>query len=389
MPRMYPAPVRRQIVARLRSGESVADVAADTGVCQATLFRWKRQALVDAGVIEGVPSVEADELAAAHKRIAVLEAELALTRDACELFNTEVVVPPKRRRAITEGLIARGHSARSACRITGLARSLLQYHRRRPVPNREIRRLIVADTITEIHQRSRGTYGRRRVRAALLADYEMNVNLKLVNSIMSEHGLCGLPRPGRRIPNLIKVNTPEDLVNRQFSATRPNELWCTDITEHQARDGKVYCCAILDCFSRMIVARTFSTTADTALVNNAVNMAVTYRDQRGATILHADHGTQFTSWSFGENVRRWGLLASFGTVGDCYDNAAMESFWGRLQVELLNTRKWATTLELAAAIADYIDNFYNVERRHSYLGNISPTEFETLWTSTYSIPQLA
>jgi transposase InsO family protein len=256
------------------------------------------------------------------------------------------------------------------------------------VPDREIRRLIVADTITEIHQRSRGTYGRRRIRAALLADYEMNVNHKLVNSIMSEHGLCGLPRPGRGIPNLIKVKTPEDLVNRRFTATRPNELWCTDITEHPARDGKVYCCAILDCFSRMIVARTFSTTADTALVNNAVNMATANRINRGATVLHADHGTQFTSWSFGENMRRWGLLASFGTVGDCYDNAAMESFWARLQVELLNTRKWATTFELAAAIADYIDNFYNAERRHSYLGNISPTEFETLWTSTCSIPQL-
>lgn len=75
-------------------------------------------------------------------------------------------------------------------------------------------------------------------------------------------------------------------------------------------------------------------------------------------------------------MRRWGLLGSFGTVGDCFDNAAMESFWARLQVELLNTRKWATTIELAAAMADYIDNFYNIERRHSYLGNISPTEFE-------------
>lgn len=257
------------------------------------------------------------------------------------------------------------------------------------MPDREIRRLIVADTITEIHQRSRCTYGRRRVRAALLADYEMNVNLKLVNSIMSEHGLCGLPRPGRRIPSLIRVATPEDLVNRHFTATRPNELWCTDITEHPARDGKVYCCAILDCFSRMIVARTFSTTADTALVNNAVNMAIDNRNHRGATILHADHGTQFTSWSFGENMRRWGLLASFGTVGDCYDNAAMESFWARLQVELLNTRKWATTLELGAAMADYIDNFYNVERRHSYLGNISPAEFETLWITTNPVPQLA
>jgi putative transposase len=301
MPRMYSATVRRQIVSRLRSGEAVAAVAAETGICQATLFRWKRQALIDAGVIEGTPSVEADELAAAHKRIAQLEAELALTRDACELFNAEAVVPPKRRRAIVEGLIARGHSARLACRISGLARSLLQYYRRRPVPDRQIRRLIVADTITEIHQRSRGTYGGRRIRAALLADYDMNVNLKLVRSIMGEHGLYGLPHPPRRLPNLIRVNTPDDLVNRQFTAAR----------------------------------------------------------------------------------------ASFGTVGDCYDNAAMESFWARLQVELLNTRKWATTPELAAAMADYIDNFYNVERRHSYLGNISPTEYETLWTSTYSVPQLA
>jgi putative transposase len=389
MPRMYPATVRRQICQRLRSGESVADIAVETGIAQATLFRWKRQALIDAGVIDGTPSVEADELAAAHKRIGQLEAELALTRDACELFNAEAVVPPKRRRAIVEGLIVRGHSARSACRITGLTRSLFQYYRRRPVPDREIRRLVVADTITEIHQRSRGTYGGRRIRAALLADYDMNVNLKLVRSIMTEHGLSGLPHPPRRIPNLIRINTPADLVNRHFTATRPNELWCTDITEHPARDGKVYCCAILDCFSRMIVARTFSTTPDTALVNNAVNMAVRTRNRGSSTILHSDHGSQFTSWSFGENVRRWGLLASFGTIGDCYDNAAMEAFWARMQVELLNTRKWATTLELAAAMADYIDNFYNIERRHSYLGNISPAEYETLWTSSHPASQLA
>src|SRR6201993_5652055 len=226
MPRMYPATVRRQIAQRLRSGEAVAAIAVETGIAQATLFPWKGQALIDAGVIEGTPSVEADELAAAHKRIAQLEAELALTRDTCELFNAEAVVPPKRRRAIVEGLIARGHSARSACRISGLARSLLQYHRRRPVPDREVRRLIVADTITEIHQRSRGTYGRRRVRAALLADYDMNVNLKLVRSIMVEHGLSGLPRARRRLPNLIHIYTPVDLVNRRFTATRPNELWC-------------------------------------------------------------------------------------------------------------------------------------------------------------------
>jgi transposase-like protein len=246
--------VRRQIVARLRSGEPVAAVAAENWYLQATLFRWKRQALIDAGVIEGAPSVKAGELAVAHKRIAPLEAELALTRDACELFDEQAVVPLKRRRMVAERLIARGHSARSACRLTGLARSLLQYHRRRPVPDRELRRLIVADTITEIHPRSRGTYGRRRVRAARLADYDMNVNLKLVNSIMSEQGLYGLPRPGRCKPNLIGVDTPVHLVHRRHTAAAPNELWCTYITGHPARDGKVYRCAILDCFSRMIIA---------------------------------------------------------------------------------------------------------------------------------------
>jgi putative transposase len=164
-------------------------------------------------------SAEADELAAADRRIAALEAELTPTRDACKLFGEQAVVPPKCRRAIAEGLIAGVHSARSARRVAGLARSLLQYQRRRPVPDRQIRRLIVADTITEIHQRSRGTYGRRRVGAALLTDYGMNVNLKLVGSIMTEHSLYGLPRPWRRIPNLIRPNTPVDLVNWQFTRT--------------------------------------------------------------------------------------------------------------------------------------------------------------------------
>jgi putative transposase len=247
---------------------------------------------------------------------------------------------------------------------------------------------VVADAIEDIHRRSRGVYGKRRIRAALLADYDMVVNHKVVEAIMRERGLSGLPRPRRRKANLLGVQTPSDLVQRRFTASRPNELWFTDITEHPARDGKVYCCAILDAFSKMIVARTFSTIADTALVNNAVNMAVRERTRYGTTILHADHCTQFTSWTFGENLRRSNLLESFGTVGD-FDNAVMESFWGRLQTELLDTRRWATTLELTLAMADYIDNFYNIERGHSYLGKLSPAEYERLWQDIQPSPQLS
>lgn len=254
---------------------------------------------------------------------------------------------------------------------------------------REVRRIVVADAVEDIHRRSRATYGKRRIRAALLVEYEMVVNLKLIEAIMRQRGLSGLPRSRRRKPYLAGVATPTDLVQRRFTADRPNELWFTDITEHPARDGKVYCCAILDAFSKMIVARAFSTIADTALVNNAVNMAVRERARHTPTVLHADHGTQFTSWAFGENLRRWNLLESFGTVGDCFDNAVIESFWGRMQTELLNTQKWSTTLELAAAMADYIDNFYNAERRHSYLGNLSPVDYEKLWHDTQPCPQLS
>jgi putative transposase len=266
--------------------------------------------------------------------------------------------------------------------VAGLGRSTWQAHGRLTLSPRAVCRLVVADEITAIHRRSRGVYGKRRIRAALLDECEMVVNLKLVEAVMRERGLSGLPR-------LSDQSTPADLVQRRFTADRPNQLWFTDITEHPARDGKVYCCAILDAFSKMIVARSFSTVADTALVNNAVNMAVRERTRHSATVLHADHGTQFTSWSFGENLRRHQLLASFGTVGDCFDNAAMESFWGRLQTELLDTRRWSTTVELTVAMADYIDNFYNTDRRHSYLGHVSPIEYEKLWHDIQPSPQLS
>jgi transposase InsO family protein len=93
---------------------------------------------------------------------------------------------------------------------------------------------------------------------------------------------------------------------------------------------------------------------------------------------NSDHGTQFTSWSFSQNIARLGIMGSMGTIGDCYDNAPMEAFWGRMQVELLNRKKWTTIVELSIAMADHISNFYNTERRHSSLGYLTPKEFEAI-----------
>ena len=110
------------------------------------------------------------------------------------------------------------------------------------------------------------------------------------------------------------------------------------------------------------------------MVNAALGMAVEQRGQ--GALIHTDHGPQFTSWTFSQNVRASGLVQSIGTIGDAYDNAVVESFWGSMQIELLNRKKWKSRIELSLAMIDWIEAFYNQRRRHSSLGNISPVEFE-------------
>jgi transposase InsO family protein len=270
-----------------------------------------------------------------------------------------------------------GYSERLACRVVGLDRSTYYQIKFRRPTDRDIRHVLLADAIADIHERSRGTYGMLRVRAALEIEQGLIVNKKLVWKIMRQLGLKGLPGPRKGTKNLKNAPTCEDLVQRNFTATAPNELWLTDITEHPTAEGKVYCCVVLDLFSRKAVGWAIDRRCETALVNDALAKARASRSS-ARTIIHSDHGSQFTSWAFTENVRRLGLISSMGTVGDCYDNAPMESFWGSMQTELLNRQRWRTNLELAVAIADYIDHFYNPTRRHSALGYLTPNEYEDL-----------
>ena len=113
-------------------------------------------------------------------------------------------------------------------------------------------------------------------------------------------------------------------------------------------------------------------------MNDALSMAGRSRITSPDTIIHSDHGSQFTSWAFTENIRRYGLMGSMGTVGDCYDNAPMESFWGSMQIEFLNRQSWKTVLELSSAMTDWIENFYNPLRRHSAINYLTPDEYEAL-----------
>ena len=272
-------------------------------------------------------------------------------------------------------LVDTGLPAKICCRVLGVSSPGYYKYRKRPISPTQMRRQWLAGLIREVHTASRGTYGSRRVHAELTLGMGLVVSDRLVALLMHNAGIYGLPGPAR-VKRLRGVVTASDLVNRKFHRLSPNELWVTDITEHPTRESKLYCCCVLDTFSRRIVGWSIDSVQNSFLVINALDMAIQNRDPGPGGIVHADHGPQFTSWVFTDRIRRAGLMPSFGSVGDGLDNAMMESFWSTMQIELLNRQRWNTRVELANAMFDYIEIFYNRRRRHSQLDYRSPIEFE-------------
>ncbi len=272
-------------------------------------------------------------------------------------------------------MAAEGCSVQLAYRVLRVSESGFYAHHGRPPSARAIRHVALTDLIGRVHLDSRGTYGARRVHAELTLGHGLVVAHGTVALLMQRAGLAGVSgRPRfRRIPN---VATASDLVERRFGREEPDRLWVTDITEHPTREGKVYCAVVLDVFSRRVVGWSIDATATAALVTNALGMAIEGR-RPDRTVIHSDQGTQFTSWAFTRRALDSGLLPSMGSVGSCFDNAMIESFWSRMQVELLDRRIWRTRVELANAIFEYLEIFHNRQRRHSALGMLTPIEFET------------
>jgi putative transposase len=211
-----------------------------------------------------------------------------------------------------------------ACRLLGVSRSGYYEWKGRPGSARESRDKELLKLIERVHAESRGSYGSPRVTAELRLGLGVGVNRKRVERLMRQASIQGIyRRRGRK--NLVNSATEDDLVRRDFTAAWPDALWLTDITGHPTDEGKLYCAAVMAAFSRRIIGWSIAARQDTDLVINALSMAVARRQpEQGKTVLHSDHGTQYTAWAFGKRIREAGILGSMGTVGDCYENAMME-----------------------------------------------------------------
>jgi putative transposase len=269
-----------------------------------------------------------------------------------------------------------------ACRVLGVSSSGYYAWRYRPASSRRRADLHLVEVIRAIHASSRGTYGSPRVHAELRLGQGVRVGRKRVERLMRVHRIVGVHRRRRRGCTVRDpaAEPSTDLVNRRFRTDRPDALWVSDITQHRTGQGWVYCAVVLDAYSRRVIGWSIADHLRTELVVDALEMACLRRKPAAGTIVHADHGSQYTSWAFGQRLRRAGLLASMGSIGDCFDNALAESFFSSLQVELLDRQAWASRQHLANAIFEWIEAWHNPTRRHSALDYLSPIDYERAHT---------
>jgi putative transposase len=240
----------------------------------------------------------------------------------------------------------------------------------------------IAD-IRELRGGHGATYGSPRVHQQL-RKRGIHASRKRVERLMRQEGWQGAHRRrGFKQPTTVQDPTAEaapDLVNRNFTADRPNALWVADVTEICYAASKFYLAAVRDAFSNRIVGWKTSDHNDTDLILGALWYAAWNRDYVEDTLIHhSDKGSNYTSFQFGKHLRLNGIRVSMGTVGDSYDNALMENFWSTLKTELVEGNAWRTRVEADNALFVYIDGWYNPQRIQKKLGWRSPDEYEAAY----------
>jgi len=272
------------------------------------------------------------------------------------------------------------------CRILGVSPSGYYAWRTRPLSARAQADQALLTRIRAIHTQSRGTYGAPRIHAEL-CEAGVRCGRKRVARLMRHAGLHGAHRRRRlrtTIRDLDAAPAP-DLVARAFATDRPNRLWIADITYVRTWSGWLYLAVVLDTFSRRVVGWSMADHLESALVVDALNMALWNRRPTPGLIHHSDRGCQYTSLAFGRRCREAGILPSMGRVGNAYDNAMAEAFFATLETEVLTRRAFPHRGAARAALFDYIEGFYNPHRRHSALGYLSPAEYERRWQENVRI----
>lgn len=264
------------------------------------------------------------------------------------------------------------------CQVLKVSRSGYYAWRKRGPSSTAVRRKHLVEQIRSVHEQNRRVYGSPRVCHTLKLQGE-SVCENTVAKLMREQEIRAKNKP-KFIPRTTDSEhlqpIAENLLDRQFTAAEPDKKWVADITYIPTDEGWLYVAAVLDLFSRMIVGWSMADHMETQLVDDALSMALARRDPQDGLLHHSDRGSQYASDAYTHRLNQNGITLSMSGKGDCWDNAAMESFWATLKTELVHHERYATRDQARAAIFEYIEVFYNRRRLHSSLGYMSPEAFE-------------
>ena len=272
-------------------------------------------------------------------------------------------------------LAAEGFSVRLTCGVLGFSAQAFYKWRANPCCDRDLDDAYLTNAIVDVHAED-PEFGYRFIADELdAAGYE--VGERRVWRLCRDHQLWSTTtRKGRKGKGRPGPAVHDDHVQRDFTASAPDEIWVTDITEHPTGEGKLYCCAIKDLFSNRIVGYAIAERMTAALATSALRAAIARRQPTGTVVVHSDRGSQFRSRAFRAVLAAASLQGSMGRVAAAGDNAAMESFFSLLQKNVLDTRSLATRDELRYAIIVWIERTYNRRRRQRALGKLTPVEYE-------------
>lgn len=272
------------------------------------------------------------------------------------------------------------HSTLSLCEALEVSPSgYYDWQERRLCPSpRALENQALVKTIKELHQESRETYGSPRIQMELRKQGRHHGRAR-IGRIMQQESLCGRQKGRYRVQTTDSNHDQPiapNLLAQAPKATAPNQIWVADITYIQTQEGWLYLAAVLDLYSRRIVGWAMSQRMDTALVLNALAMALLHRDPPANLLFHSDRGVQYASGDYRRALAQGRLVPSMSRKGNCYDNATMESFWSTLKFELVYRRDFSNHSQARSEIFNYIEAFYNRQRSHSSLGFLSPVDFE-------------
>lgn len=265
------------------------------------------------------------------------------------------------------------------CEILDVSESGFYAWRKRPVCQHTREDAHLTEKIREEFHAHQGRYGSPRIYRQL-RDGQISCSCKRVARLMREAGLWAKRKRRRGLTTKRDASHPvaPNLLNREFTALEPNKKWVTDITSIPTKQGWLYLAVILDLYSRLVVGWSMSGTCDEDLVERALAMALARRRPKAGLLHHSDRGCQYTSRAYRLRLAQAGMLVSMSRKGNCWDNAAMESFFGTLKEECVGDRMYASHEEARGALFTYLEGYYNRIRRHSTLGYVSPFIYEQM-----------